>query len=314
MNRPGGEAEALNGLEGRELDLRLRLEVTRLAENARTPGTEHHAAVAEYLVRSLSAINFMVRAERVGETALSGINIIADWSAEAKEKMPILVVAAHYDTMPDVPGADDNASSVAVLLEIARWLAPRLKARKLARRLQLAFYDLEEFGLAGSREHARALKTLDVRLHMIALEMLGFFSELPGTQAPLPGPYRDLFPGSADFLAVCGNFGTEKIVQLISRAMAEAGGPATVALNSIDDSISAWCRMSDHSSFWDLGFPAVMITDTGPFRNPNYHRSSDLPNTLNYRFLARTLLGLSRAVLLLLLQKPDGPTTFVCDD
>lgn len=283
-----------------ELDRRLRDRVACFAQEPRRPGGRHHATVRAAILAELSALGFRATAFPVVCAGPPCVNILADWPDEGPSDLPRLVIGAHYDSMPDAPGADDNASAVAALLEIARWVAPSFAGSEPRRRLELAFYDREEDGLVGSRAHARALAAAGAPVVMIALDMLGFAAEARGTQAPVPGFAGHDLPGTADFLAVCADPAAADLAARLARAMGEAEGPPVVPVIGPEVVRSPWTRLSDHSSFWDVGLPAMVVTDTGPLRNRHYHRPSDRPDTLDYGFLARGVRGLRHAVEVLL--------------
>jgi Zn-dependent M28 family amino/carboxypeptidase len=207
------------------------------------------------------------------------------------------VLGAHYDAYGDLPGADDNASAVAALLE----LALTLPAARPERTVYLVAFCTEEppfFGSEdmGSFRFARELKERGVEVGlMVSIEMVGYFSDEPGSQKfPVPG-LGLFYPNRGDFLAVVGDLGSGRTIRTVKRRMRETGaipvysfrGPATIP--GID-----W---SDHWGFRRLGMPAVMITDTAFMRNPNYHTDADTPETLDYPRMVnvvRSLHGILR--------------------
>lgn len=204
----------------------------------------------------------------------------------------IIVIGAHYDTASGTPGADDNASAVAMLLEMARILADSTHRRTL----KLVFFVLEEppiFGTnkMGSRIFARQARENDMDIRgMISLEMVGYFSNRKGKQA-FPLPLMSLFYSSTpDFIAVVGNLKSKSLVTQARNAL-EKG--CTVPVETLSSpSIVPGVGLSDHASFWKEGYPAIMITDTAFYRNPNYHQSTDTFDTLNYETMAELLKGL----------------------
>ncbi|MBI5883305.1 MAG: M28 family peptidase, partial [Elusimicrobia bacterium] len=219
-------------------------------------------------------------------------NVIATFGPDSEERV---VVGAHYDAFGPFPAADDNASGVAVLLELTRLL----KAEPLAMRVDLAAYTMEEpplFGTSfmGSAQHAAALKKAGVRVRaMISLEMLGFYSDEPDSQGT-PSIVFDLFyPDQANFIGIVTDQSSRSLARPIKAAMRGFGLPvysitAPPFVQGID--------YSDHASFWDQGYQAVMITDTAFFRNKNYHKPTDTPETLDYRRMALATEGALQAV------------------
>jgi Zn-dependent M28 family amino/carboxypeptidase len=207
-----------------------------------------------------------------------------------------VVVGAHYDSVPRSPGADDNASAVAGLLEIAR-LCRDGSFRRTLRFVAFAneeppFFMTEE---QGSRVYARRAKAagMDVSA-MVCLESIGYYSDAVGSQR-YPFPAGLLYPKTGDFIAFVGNLASgglvRRSVELFRRTtpMRCQGG----AWPSLIPGVS-W---SDQRSFWIEGWPAVMVTDTALYRNPHYHTRLDTPDTLDYDRTARVVRGVHRLVL-----------------
>ncbi|MBD2258699.1 M28 family peptidase [Pseudanabaena sp. FACHB-2040] len=202
---------------------------------------------------------------------------------------PPIVVGAHYDTVPGSPGADDNASGLAVLLELARHFsahAPRSP-------LHLVAFDLEEYGLVGSRAYAASLKQQGTRLRlMLSLEMLGYCNPLPGSQK-YPAKFLEaIYPNRGDFIALIGPWQIVPDLMRLQRSFRKAGAPCQWLPMIRQGKILPDTRRSDHAPFWDLGYPAVMVTDTADLRSPHYHQSSDRIETLDLDFLTRVCQGL----------------------
>ncbi len=218
-------------------------------------------------------------------------NIIVSLPGGANNK-EVIIVGAHYDTVSGSPGADDNASAVALLLETARLMA----GQGLDRTLKLVFFTLEEppiFGTEnmGSRVFARKAReeNMDI-VAMICLEMVGYFHDERGKQG-FPLPLMNLFYSSTpDFIGVVGNRKSAELAARVGEGLKKGCQVPveTLAAPSFVPGIS----LSDHSSFWKEGYRAVMLTDTAFYRNPNYHRSSDTMDTLNYDVMAELLKGL----------------------
>ena len=215
--------------------------------------------------------------------------------------LPLLIVGAHYDTVPDSPGADDNASAVAALIEVGRFIRPILEEPNLHARLQLISFDQEEYGFIGSECRVNDLvRTRQLLRGMISLEMLGFTSNKPNSQQ-LPGFLRDRYPSVANFIGIIGNESSADFCQQVTNSMKTIPGLAVESLVVPGQGqLILETRLSDHSPFWDNGYPAVMITDTSFFRNPHYHRSTDTPETIEYSFLTKVTAGVCQAVARLL--------------
>lgn len=210
---------------------------------------------------------------------------------------PRLVVGAHYDAFGDFganPGADDNASGTAGLLELARLLA----ARPPAARVDLVAYANEEppyfaSPWMGSAVHARSLSGKAVR-GMICLEMIGYFvPEQPWPSALL----RLLYPDRGDFIAVVGRWDDRALTRAVKRAMRGAAPVPEVPVHSFTGPRGADIDASDQRSYWDAGIPAVMITDTSFLRNPSYHSPGDTADTLDYERMAGVVDEVCNAVL-----------------
>src|SRR6516165_4399601 len=154
--------------------------------------------------------------------------------------------------------------------------------------LQLAAYDLEEYGIGGSIAHAEALKNNGTPLRgMLSLEMLGYTDYRSGSQN-LPLGLAHLYPSVGNFIGVCGNQASEELTQAIVQGMRTIEGLPVESLTVPGrGEILPEVRLSDHSSFWDRGYDGVMVTDTSFFRNPHYHQVSDIPAMLDYPFLAK---------------------------
>ncbi|WP_447975243.1 M20/M25/M40 family metallo-hydrolase [Nitrospira sp. Kam-Ns4a] len=212
-------------------------------------------------------------------------NVIAELPGATSDAGPPLIVAAHYDTVPGSPGADDNASGLAVLLEAARSLA----APPPAAPVRFIAFCLEEENLLGSLAYAAALRERGEPLRgAIVLECVGFARPEEGTQQVPPG-VPIAVPSAGDFLVVVGNAASAGLVAAIEgAARRDVPNLKTVPLvvpgqgDLLPDT-----RRSDHAAFWQYGYPAVMLTDTANFRNPHYHQPTDTLDTLDLSFIER---------------------------
>ncbi len=287
---------------------RLRAHVERLAGTPRPPGSEALRRAAEYILGHLRGPGFAVRDE-TRDIGMVCRNLLTEPYPRDKS-LPLVIIGAHYDSIPGSPGADDNASAVATLLELAAWIGPRLPALKGCRaRLQLAAYDLEEYGMVGSAVHSRELRQARAAVRgMVSLEMLGYTDHRAGSQN-LPAHLRGLYPDVGNFIGVCANEASAGLMQVMVEGLKGVPGLPVeyIALPGRGEMVPQ-VRLSDHSSFWDDGFRALMLTDTSFFRNPHYHEASDTPDTLDYPFLAKVTQGVCAAVerLLLLDALPSG--------
>lgn len=219
-------------------------------------------------------------------------NLILNLVGSAAEATPLLI-GAHYDTVPGCVGADDNATGVAVLLELARAFA----AEPIRYPVRLVAFDLEEYGLIGSTAYAAMLKQQRQALRlMLSLEMLGYCDAAPNSQHYPPG-LQYFYPNSGNFIGLIGNWRSIPDLIRLSRQIRQVGGigcewlPAGAKGKIVPDT-----RRSDHAPFWDLGYRAILVTDTANMRNPHYHRSSDQLETLNLDFLTGVCQGLISAI------------------
>ena len=284
------------GAEEKALAQRLQIHVTAVASEPHN--LDHYEALeaaARYIETALSGFGLTPRAQIFTVAGKPVRNIEVVWEPPgATPSTPTIVVGAHYDSADDVPGANDNGSGVAAALELAHTLAALKPA---SHRLRLALWVNEEqpYGKTpdmGSWQHAKVLKERGENIiGMIALETIGYFSDEPNSQE-FPPPFGLIYPNTGNFIAFVGLPGSRAFLH---RALAvyrrhaqfpSIGGVAPGFLEGID--------LSDHWAFHHFGFPAMMVTDTAPFRNPYYHEPDDLPENVDYESLARVTLGLEK--------------------
>jgi aminopeptidase YwaD len=255
----------------------------------RHPGTSPGALrkAAHYLATQFAKSGWSTSDQFVrawGKTYRNVVAIRYPGKVSQGGELPPLLIGAHYDTVSGSPGADDNASGLVVLLE----LAFRLRVQPLARPILLVAFCLEEQDRLGSQAFAARLKVEHRELTgAIILECVGFAKSEAGTQkAPPAVPIA--VPNQGDFLAIVGNETSRSlVVQLEQEARRQASQLKTLSLVVPDrGEAMPHTRRSDHASFWDAGYPAVMLTDTANFRNPHYHRETDTVATLNLEFLS----------------------------
>jgi Zn-dependent M28 family amino/carboxypeptidase len=218
-------------------------------------------------------------------------NLILNLPPLTKEKLPPILIGAHYDAVPGTPGADDNATGVAVLLEFARLFA--LQPAKYP--IRLVAFDLEEYGLitaSGSSEYAAELRRQKQPLRlMISLEMLGYCDVTPGSQR-YPTGLQYLYPNQGNFLALIGDLRSIPDMINLRRNLRKVGTLTEWLPVPNQGKILPLTRQSDHAHFWDQGYQAMMVTDTAMLRNPHYHKASDTIETLDLEFLTSVCRGL----------------------
>lgn len=254
---------------------------------------------AEFIEKEFSWLGMEVESQVYGTYSARVKNLIVEKRGRNPAK-PLIIIGAHYDTVVDTPGADDNASGVAGLLELARLVREYPNERTI----QFVAFTLEEppyFYTAkmGSRMYAKRLKVDRTRVQlMISLEMIGFAGEHLKQSYPFP-LMRTLrrYPRYGDFIGIVGNIRTRRLVSVVKAAMREA---CTIGVETLSaPGFIPPLYLSDHSSFWKQRYPAIMITDTAFLRNPNYHNQGDTDQTLNYGFLAEVVKGVYHAVIAL---------------
>ncbi|KPJ91862.1 MAG: hypothetical protein AMJ53_10595, partial [Gammaproteobacteria bacterium SG8_11] len=208
-----------------------------------------------------------------------------------------IVVGAHYDSFQGLPGADDNASGVAGLIELARILSHT----QLKRSVELVAYTLEEPPYfrtpeMGSAVHAKTLKenAVDVVV-MMSLEMIGYFTDEPDSQEYPMSLLKLFYPSTGNFIAVVGNLSGFGVVRKTKRAMRSAMSLPVRSLNA--PGALAGVDFSDHLNFWKYDYPALMITDTAFFRNKAYHTENDTWDRLDYERMSEVVKGVYNAVL-----------------
>ncbi len=209
---------------------------------------------------------------------------------------PRIVVGAHYDGYGPYPAADDNASGVAGLIELGRLLSES----PVSSPVELVAYPLEEPPYFGTREmgswhHADSLKTKGVAIRfMISLEMIGYFSDESGSQ-DYPHPLLHLFyPSRGNFICVVGNRRNRTLIRSFKIGM-QGSTPLPVKSISGPASIPG-IDFSDHRNYWEMGFPALMITDTAFYRNRAYHTPEDTADRLDYEKMAQVVVGVYEAI------------------
>ncbi len=283
---------------------RLHHHISMLAASERSPvsAPEAHAEALEYIRGVFQKADLEIRehifrhsGRSVHYSERTGTNLIGRKIGSEPQLAPLLV-SAHYDTVPGSPGADDNASGVAALLECAHVLA----TTRFKRTIEYVAFDMEEAqpegeGLVGSGAFVREVASTAGYDGVYNLEMVGFTSG-PGTQGVPPG-FNLLFPEAHQHMDERGFVGDVLVVMSRDQGIALSRGMAAEAARYVSDldvvSIELDARMpippdflrSDHASFWAAEIPAVMVTDTANFRNPNYHKASDTADTLDYGFL-----------------------------
>ena len=279
-----------NGSE-RARPSRLLADVTTLTTGFQPRSADHPEqldAAAAYIERAFRDAGARVESQTFVARKKSYRNVIARFGPEDG---PVTIVGAHYDAFSDtgeLPGADDNASGTAGLLELARLLG----TGRVARPVMLVAYANEEPPFFGSDDMGSAVHARSVRnaAGMICLEMIGYYGE---RQTWPNWTFAALYPSRGDFIAVGGGWDDRKLARHMKRALRGAG-MRTWSFTGPRQALDA----SDHRNYWQAGIPAVLVTDTAFLRNPNYHTRNDTAGTLDYVRMARVVDGVFSAVTL----------------
>ncbi|WP_196892868.1 M28 family peptidase [Aureivirga marina] len=250
--------------------------------------------VANYIHQEFKNYSNAVSYQNFNVNGKTYKNVICVFGEENKET---IVIGAHYDVCGNQDGADDNASGIVGLLELARLL----KGEKLNYRIELVAYSLEEPPFfrtknMGSYIHAKSLEENNTNVYgMISLEMIGYFNEEANSQNyPIP-EMKQLYGTKADFITIVSKQDNSEFTKEISQKFIKQNKIksfpilAPTSLEGID--------FSDHLNYWKFGFDAVMITDTAFFRNHNYHQKSDTIDTLNLEKMAKVIDNLHQTLL-----------------
>ncbi len=252
---------------------------------------------ASYIEAELRGTGARISNQPIEVNAPAGFlyrNVIASFGPATG---PRIIVGAHYDAMGELPGADDNASGIAVLLELARLLGagpePAMQTELVAYVLEEPPYFRDPF--MGSAVHAAFLRADGAAVRaMLCLEMVGYFSDEPGSQRLPTVLLRPFYPDRGDFSGIIGDLGSRSLVRKVKRSFRAASSLPTRSLNG--PRFIPGVEFSDHLSYWNEGYPAIMITDTAFYRNIAYHTEGDTPDRLDYEKMVGVVLGVYQAV------------------
>ncbi len=248
---------------------------------------------ADYIESAFTSYGYPVWRQTYSCYGKNVSNLLAEKPGTDKE---VVIIGAHYDTVPGTPGADDNASAVAGLLELAR-LNKNIPSKKT---LVFAAFVNEEppcFGSynMGSMVYAKYLKERKIPVEvMVSLEMIGFFSQEAIQTYPFPG-MNFFYPKTGDYIGVVGNFHSSKYVSFFKKGIRKYSSIDSRSLTAPE--FFGGINLSDNYSFWHHGYRAVMITDTSFFRNRNYHQETDTIDTLNFEMMVEVVKGLYETFL-----------------
>jgi len=272
---------------------RLKADVIKLTNLSKPRSAAHPEAMNEavaYIASEWNALGFEVEYQAYTVNGIEYKNVLTSIGPKDAER---IVIGAHYDVCGNQPGADDNASGVAGLLELARLY--QQNAPKLNYRIDFVAYALEEppnfrTENMGSAVHARSLKEAGVKVkQMICLEMIGYFSDAEDSQDYPVGLLKWFYPTKGNYIAVIGKLGQIGATEKFKKDMRKGTTLPVVSLSA--PKFIPGVDFSDHLNYWKHGFKALMITDTAFYRNKNYHKGTDRPETLNYEKMAEVVKG-----------------------
>ena len=280
-----------------EMVKRLEAHVVMLAKTIGQRNIENPAgykAAETYLADQLIELGYKVERQSYPVEGHTSVNL---WTELKGSEEGVVVLGAHYDSADSgTPAADDNASGCAGVLELARLL----RDRKQGPTLRFVFFANEEPPYfhdltMGSLVYAKKCKADDDKiLGMFSLECIGYFSDQSGSQK-LPPVLASRYPTTGNFVAIVGDLGSKA---LVDRSLADFSAAQTIAVEAIAAPATInGINWSDHWAFWQCDYPAVMVTDTAVYRNPNYHMSTDTPDTLDYQRMAAVVEGVHQVVL-----------------
>lgn len=283
-----------------ELDLadRLEVHVRKLADeigdrHQEKPGSLEKSA--HYIAGIFQEMQLKVEEQiyEVNSKPVKNLEVVIPGCTRADE---IIIAGAHYDTFLGSPGADDNASGIAAVLELAR----KLKDMKLDRTVRLVAFTQEERpngknGTMGSQVYARRCREHGEKVvAMLALESMAYYSEQPGSQW-YPPPFSFIYPTVGNFIGFIGNVQSKWLVHRCLTKFRES-------VQFPSEGVASWewvpgVSSSDHDSFWKEGYHALMVTCTAPFRNPHYHKDDDVADKLDFPKFARVVTGVEAILI-----------------
>jgi len=280
------------------LEARLRAHVETLAARIGERNLIHHSALAraaQYIDDTLAAAGYRSQSQEFYVQGKPVRNIEVELTGTEPSR-GIVLVGAHYDSVAGSPGANDNGTGVAAVLELAR----ALKSHRLRRSVRLVAFVNEESpffysdAMGSLRYATRMAERGEELVAMLSLETIGYYSDDPGSQR-YPFPLRFFYPDTGNFIGFVGNLRSKALVRRAVRSFREHARFPSEGLAA-----PGWLTgvgWSDHWSFWQAGFPAIMVTDTALFRYRQYHTPADHPGIVDYGRFARVVEGLVKVVI-----------------
>jgi hypothetical protein len=287
----------------------LRHDVQHLAEEIGERNVLRHpkelVQAADWIEAELARVGYDVKRQQYEVSGVTCCNLDAEILG-ATSPEAIVVIGAHYDSVRGTPGANDNGSGVAAVLALARSFAHR----RIDRTLRFVAFVNEEppyfqTEQMGSWVYAKRCRQRNEKITaMLTPETIGYYSDRPGSQK-YPAPLNLLYPSTGNFIGFVGNTASADLVRQVVAAFRQhehfpsEGGAPSEAIPGVG--------FSDHWSFWQEGYPAVMVTDTAMFRYPHYHEAEDTPDKIDFERTARVVRGLERVVAVLVGGEAGNP-------
>jgi len=275
----------------------LRQDVEKLADEIGERNVVHYqnlSTAEDFIEKSFEEAGYEVRRHGYQVSGKTCYNIEVEISGTAKAN-EIIIIGGHYDSVIGCPGANDNATGVAAVLALGRAFA----GKKISRTLRFVAFVNEEplffkTPQMGSFVYAKGCRERGEKIvAMVSLETIGYYSNEAGSQ-DYPFPIGLFYPSTGNFIAFVGNISSRGLVrEVVASFRRQVKFPSE---GGAFPSIIPGVGWSDHWAFWRMGYPAVMVTDTAPFRYPYYHTAQDTPDKIHYDYLTRVVDGLKLVV------------------
>lgn len=278
------------------VELRAHVEALATDIGARSVLQQHALRDAEaYITSELAAAGYLAERQAYQVLGVECANIIAELPGRSAAE-PVLIVGAHYDSYESSPAANDNASGVAATLALARQFAGSPQHCTVRFVLfvneEPPFFQTDDMG---SMVYARRCRERRENIvGMISLETIGYYSDVPGSQTYPIAPVRWVYPDTGNFIGFVGNYGSRGFLRRAIGAFRKHA-----SFPSEGGALPGWITgvgWSDHWAFWQVGYPAIMLTDTAPFRYPYYHSPQDTAEKLDYTRMARVVEGVAAVI------------------
>jgi Zn-dependent M28 family amino/carboxypeptidase len=251
---------------------------------------------ADYIEQTFQSYGFTVKRQAFPYEGNIYYNIIAEKNGTNPAKDRMLIIGAHYDTVAGTPGADDNASGVAGLLELA-WLTALKPPERTIRFVAFCLEEPPAYGTdkMGSYIYAKSVKDEGIKvLGMISLEMIGYYCHKADCQE-YPLPFLGWFlPLKGNYIAFVGNLSSRALTRHLKKTFREVSSLPVESLNTFSSVTGV--DFSDHRNFWEFGYKAFMVTDTSFYRYQYYHKKEDTPEKLDYKRMSELITGLHKAI------------------